>query len=144
MSFRIEHTALSVANLERSISFYCDLIGFEVLQIIESPKEGRLGEVVSIPGCSARLALLQLGGRVLELFEYLEPKGKPISQSETQADKGFSHLCFATDDVWADYEKLKQKGVRFYNKPIEIRPGVTVVYLYGPDNETCELRQANI
>jgi hypothetical protein len=33
-------------------------------------------------------------------------------------------------------------GVVFYNEPIEYRPGVWNAYFYGPDGETCEMRQS--
>jgi catechol 2,3-dioxygenase-like lactoylglutathione lyase family enzyme len=141
LSVRCEHVALSVANLERSVAFYVDLFGFEKTAVIECPPERGLGRIVGIPGCSARIAQLKLGSLVLELFEYLDPRGRPIPPDRTQADHGFTHIGFASDDIHADYEWLRQQGVRFYSAPIEYRPHVWNAYLYGPDNETCELRQ---
>lgn len=200
MTKMLDHVALSVTNLERSIAFYCDLFGMQVVRIIECPPERGLGEVTGMPGCSARIAHLQPRRRsegesgnhlanhsvdhsmdhsvnhparhpsneaseaeppapeastpeppapepqalvtMLELFEYEQPVGKKIGPDRKQADIGFTHIGFSTDDVRADYERLKAHGVRFVSKPIEFRPNVWLFYFYGPDGEVCELRQS--
>lgn len=141
LELKFGHVALSVSDLERSVSFYTNLLGFEKVDVIECPREIGLGDIVGIPGCSARIVHLRLGGMILELFEYLSPRGRPISPERTQADNGLTHLGFDTKDIHSDYKRLQEAGVKFYNKPIKYRPGVCNVYFYGPDGETCELRQ---
>lgn len=137
----LEHAALSVADLERSIGFYRDLIGLEVIRIIECGPEMPLGEVTGMPGCRARIAHLQSGPNMLELFEYQKPRGRKIPQGHKQADRGLIHLGFTSTDARADYLRLKQMGVKTFSEPIEFRPGVWLFYFYGPDGEVCELRQ---
>jgi catechol 2,3-dioxygenase-like lactoylglutathione lyase family enzyme len=138
----LEHPALSVASLERSIAFYRDVLGLELQRIIEVPDRPRLGEVVNIPGCAARIAHLQSGPVILELLEYIAPRGRPVPPDRTQADLGFTHIGFASKDIHADYARLRRMGVVFYNEPIEYRPGVWNAYFFGPDGETCEMRQS--
>ncbi len=138
---RLEHAALSVADLERSIAFYCDVLGLRVIRIIECGPEMRLGDVTNMPECRARIAHLESGPNMLELFEYCRPSGKKIPQDHKQADQGLIHLGFTSTDVRGDYQRLKKQGVRFFSEPIEFRPDVWIVYFYGPDNEVCELRQ---
>jgi len=142
MALKLHHTGLSVTDLDRSIAFYGDLLGFKVLRIIEAEPEGKLGEVVNVPGACARLAHLALGDAILELLEYSYPRGRAIPTEYTMADTGFSHICLASDDILSDYLRLKGRGVRFYTEPMEYRPGVRMAYFWGPDGETCELRQA--
>jgi catechol 2,3-dioxygenase-like lactoylglutathione lyase family enzyme len=137
----MEHTALSVQDLDRSIAFYQDRMGMTLERIIESGPEMGLGDIVGIPGCSARIAHLSSGAFMLELFEYTDPRGKRVPTDRTQADHGFSHIGFTSTDARADYASLKQHGVEFLGEPVEYRPGVWVVYFYGPDHEVCELRQ---
>jgi len=137
----LEHTALSVSSLERSLTFYRDILGFRVERILEPAPERDLGRINGLPGCSARIAHLTLGPCMLELFEYLEPRGKPIPEKKTQADLGFLHMGLTSTDVNGDYQRLKASGVEFYGEPVEFRPGVWVVYFRGPDGETAELRQ---
>ena len=138
----MEHVALSVGDLDRSISFYRSLLGMKVDRIVEAGPEMGLGDIINIPGCSARIAHLKLGGFMLELFEYTDPRGNPIAKDGTQADHGFTHLGFKSSDARSDYASLRDAGVEFLAEPVEFRPGVWVVYLYGPDGEVCELRQS--
>jgi hypothetical protein len=78
---------------------------------------------------------------MLELFEYLDPRGRPVFPERRQADHGLIHLGFTSIDVRADYSRLKNKGVSFFSEPVEFRPNVWIVYFYGPDGEVCELRE---
>ena len=142
MITNIDHVALSVVNLERSLEFYRDIIGFEVVRILECGPEMRLGDVNGMPGCTARIAHLSLGDNMLELFEYQRPRGKKIPIDRNQADHGLIHLGFTSTDARADYARLQEHGVKFLSKPIEFRPGVWIFYFYGPDGEVCELRES--
>jgi catechol 2,3-dioxygenase-like lactoylglutathione lyase family enzyme len=138
---KLGHVALSVANMEKSLSFYRDLLGLEVIRMIEPDLKMGLGNVVGIPDCLARIAHLRMGSNMLELFEYQKPRGNPISKDFTQAGHGYTHIGFESDDIQGDCARLKEWGVDFINKPVEFRKGVWIVYFYGPDGEVCELRQ---
>lgn len=137
----LEHVALSVSNLERSIDFYCRVLGLEKIRIIECSREMKLGDIVGLPGCTARIAHLRSGEFMLELFEYINPRGRPIPGDFRQADNGYTHVGFTSTDVRADFKRLKEQGINFIGEPVEFRPGVWVVYFYGPEGEVCELRQ---
>ncbi len=137
----MEHAALSVSNLDRSVEFYCEVLGMKHLRTIDSTPEMGLGRIIGHPGAAARIAHLASSSLMLELFEYSEPAGRPIPDDRTQADRGFIHVAFASTDVPADAEYLRTNGVRFLGEPVEYRPGVWVLYFYGPDGEVCELRQ---
>ncbi|MBD3306838.1 hypothetical protein GF339_10450 [candidate division KSB3 bacterium] len=139
----LNHVALSVADFDRSVAFYRDLLDCEVTRILDCPPEKGLGDVVGMPGCAARIAHLQSGDMMFEIFEYHDPRGKPIPPDHKQADHGFTHVGFTSTDAKADYERLKAHGVKFFSEPIEFRPDVWIFYFYGPDGEVCELRQAN-
>jgi catechol 2,3-dioxygenase-like lactoylglutathione lyase family enzyme len=141
---RLEHTALSVSDMERSLTFYRDLLGMRVMRDLEPGLGGdKLGDVTGMPGCRARIVHLDLGGTMLELFQYLDPTGRPLAHDHGQADVGFTHIGLSSDDVRADYRRLKAEGVTFISEPVEFRPGVWIVYFRGPDGEVCELRQGD-
>ncbi len=142
MISRLEHVGLSVSDLDRSIAFYRDLLGLEVLRVIEAGPTMRLGDIVGMPGCSARIAHMMKGDEMLELFEYKSPRGKPVPADRRQADLGLVHVGFTSTDTRGDYERLKAAGVTFLSEPVEFRPGVWVVYFRGPDGEVGELRQS--
>ena len=137
----IEHIGLSVADLDRSLAFYRDLMGFELLRVLDCTPEGDLGTVVGMPGCCARIAHLLLDGRMLELFEYAEPRGRVQREDARQADHGWIHMGLTSSDVCGDYARLRDAGVAFLSEPVEFRPGVWIVYFKGPDGEVVELRQ---
>jgi catechol 2,3-dioxygenase-like lactoylglutathione lyase family enzyme len=141
MTGGIEHVALSVADLERSIAFYRDLLGLEVIRILDCGSETPLGSVTGLKGAGARIAHLRAGEVMLELFEYLNPRGRPPAAGRRQADHGFIHIGLASADVRSDYQRLAAEGVEFLSGPVEFRPGVWMCYFYGPDGEVCELRK---
>lgn len=137
----LEHVGLSVADLDRSIAFYRDVLGFTVVRVLEVTPAMRLGDVVGLPPCTARIAHLTLGPAMLELFEYRDPTGRPVPVDRTHADHGFNHVGLTSTDTRADCERLRGWGVEFVGEPLEFRPGVWIVYFRGPDGEICELRQ---
>lgn len=141
MIIQIEHPALSVANLDRSLAFYRDLLGLELIRIIEPREDSKLGMITGQPDARARIAHLRLGENMLELFQYVTPCGRPLPKDHRQADHGFIHAGFRSTDVREDCCRLSEKGVQFISEPVEFRPGVWVVYFRGPDGEVCELRQ---
>jgi glyoxylase I family protein len=141
---KIDHVALSVSNLERSIKFYQDIIGFRITLILKKRFDTPLDVVTGLPGCKAQIAHLNLGNTMLELFEFSIPRGKPIPSNVGPFKHfGWIHLCFTSTNVRADFSKLESQGVKFISKPLEFRPGVWVVYFYGPDGEVCELRETS-
>jgi catechol 2,3-dioxygenase-like lactoylglutathione lyase family enzyme len=142
MITHLEHIGLSVSNLERSYNFYCKNLNCEVIRIIEANPENKLGKVIGLKGCSARIAHLKAGDNMLELFEYIAPRGKKISKNHSQADLGFIHAGFTSTNVRDDFRRMKENGVRFISEPVEFRPNVWICYFYGPDGEVCEIRES--
>ena len=142
MITNLEHIGLSVSNFERSVEFYCKNLHCNVIRIIEPTQESTLGKVVGLKNCSARIAHLNVGENMLELFEYIKPKGEKIPENHKQADNGFIHAGFTSTNVRDDYQIMKENGVRFISEPVEFRPNVWICYFYGPDGEVCEIRES--
>ena len=88
---RLEHMALSVADIQRSIDFYCGVLGLELVRQLDCGAETSLGKVVGLPNCSAKIAHLMCGETMLELFEYTSPRGESMPPARPQADHGFVH-----------------------------------------------------
>jgi len=134
------HVALGVSSMERSLQFYRDLIGMKVMLEIDV-QDDRIARLVGVPGAKCKIAHLQLGDAMLELFEYTAPPGTNYAQKVNQYDHGLIHLGFEVNDFHNHVAALKQKGFSFLGEPVEFRPNVWVVYFRGPDGEVCELRQ---
>ena len=140
----IEHAGLSVADLERSIEFYTEVMGLTLVRTIDTSGDSRLGEVVGLENCVARIAHLESEGGMLEHFGYKRPKGKPVPVDRNQSDLGFSHIGFSSKDARTEYRRLAGRGVEVMHTPVEFRPDVWIFYFRGPDGEVCEIRETPI
>jgi len=134
------HAGLSVSDMGRSLEFYRDYLGMKVLMELDI-QDDRIARVVGIPGAKCKIAHLQLGEAVLELFEYSDPKGLNVAKDMQQCDKGISHLGFEVNDIHRHLQELQERGCELLGEPVEFRPGVWVAYFRGPDGEVVEFRQ---
>jgi catechol 2,3-dioxygenase-like lactoylglutathione lyase family enzyme len=142
----IHHTGFTVGDLDRSLSFYRDLLGLETLAEQEK-KGGYLAAIVGHGDAHVRMAHLRVpgDGHVVELFEYLAPEGQRPRPLDP-ADVGTSHLCFVVDDLLALYERLRAAGIdSFLSPPVEVDTGINrggrALYLRDPDGIPVELFQ---
>jgi catechol 2,3-dioxygenase-like lactoylglutathione lyase family enzyme len=141
----LAHTGLTVSDLERSIGFYRDALGFEV--VLEQEKRGGyLGAIVGYPDAHVRMAHLALPGsdHRIELFEYLEPPS--AARTTEPRDVGVTHVCLLVDDLQALYERLRTSGAcSFVSPPVEVDTGAnrggSALYLRDPDGILVELFQ---
>jgi catechol 2,3-dioxygenase-like lactoylglutathione lyase family enzyme len=141
----LHHTGFTVSDLDRSVTFYRDLLGCEVLATQEK-QGGYLAAIVGYPDAHVRMAHLRLAGgeHVIELFEYLSPAGGRADVEPRNV--GASHLCFIVADLQALYDSLLERGVTsFVSPPIEVDTGINrgglALYLRDPDGITVELFQ---
>ena len=142
----VHHTGFTVSDLDRSLAFYRDQLGLEVIAQQEK-QGGYLGEVVGYPDAHVRMAHLRVPGgkHVLELFEYFAPEGVHPERIEPR-DVGTAHLCFVVDDLPAAYEQLRAAGVdTFVSPPVLVDTGINTggygVYLRDPDGIVVEIFQ---
>src|SRR5438094_723519 len=73
----VHHTSFTVADLQRSLEFFRDRLGLEVVYAREI-REDYFSAIVGLPGCVVRAALLRIpgSGHHVELFQYLAPIGQ--------------------------------------------------------------------
>jgi len=142
---RLHHTCYTVSDLERSLAFYRDLLGCEVIATQEK-EGGYLAAIVGYPDAHVRMAHLRVPGgeHLIELFEYLAPEGGKADVEPRNV--GASHVCFIVDDLPALYERLRERGVEsFVSPPVEVDTGLNrggfALYVRDPDGITVELFQ---
>lgn len=141
---RAHHLGLQVADLERSLAFYRDILGFEVL-FAWNPQADYIRELVGYPGADIHAAVLRLPGSevVLELLDYRNVERSPVDTRT--ANPGTAHIAFFADDLDALYADLVARGVRSVSPPVTptIGPneGGRAVYLIDPDGIRVELIQ---
>jgi catechol 2,3-dioxygenase-like lactoylglutathione lyase family enzyme len=143
MILNTNHTSFTVSEVESSIAFYRDLLGFRLLSLAERPP-GFAELATGIPGARMKTAYLEApGGHRLELIQYLHPPGVKLDIGTNNV--GSAHLALDVDDLHEVYRELKAKGLRFKGEPIEIPAGPNkgnlMVYMLDPDDFTLELIQ---
>ena len=141
---KAHHTGFTVASLERSLAFYRDLLGFEVV-FQWNPRAPYIGELLGYPDVDLHAAILRLPSSdvFLELLEY---RGIPKrSVDMANGNIGNAHIAFNVDELEPLYERLKAGGVRTVSAPITptIGPnkGGRAVYAIDPDGFRVELIQ---
>jgi len=140
----LHHTGLTVADLDRSLHFWRDAMGMEVL-FQQEKAGGYLEAIVGEPGAHVLMTHLAFGGEGprIELFQYLAPSGG--QHRLRPADVGFAHVCVACDDLDERLERLIAAGGTPFSKPVEVDTGVNKggrsVYLRDPDGHVVELER---
>lgn len=137
----LHHVALHTADIERLTRFYRDVVGFELIaeSQFEWKDDATIDTIIRVPGSSAKTCLLRAGNIHLELFEYSSPPargGAPL----TPSDHGYTHICFDSDDVMADFARLRAGGMTFDREPVDIGFARTI-YGKDPDGNVVELQQ---
>lgn len=122
---RILHTMLRVGDLDRSIRFYCDVLGMKLLRRKDYP-DGKF-----------TLAFVGYGeeseGAVIELTHNWGRDGYDLGD-------GFGHVALGVDDIHATCEKLRTAGARITREPGPMKHGKTVIaFLEDPDGYKIEL-----
>jgi catechol 2,3-dioxygenase-like lactoylglutathione lyase family enzyme len=114
----LDHVSVSVADLDRSLAFYRDLLGLRVRERGEE-EGGQMATIIGFPGVRFRYADVELGdGRILELLQYLEPVGRLITQRT--CDPGSGHIAFVVADIDEAYAELVGAGVTVRSAPVTI------------------------
>jgi catechol 2,3-dioxygenase-like lactoylglutathione lyase family enzyme len=139
----LDHVAVTSGDLEASLGFYRDLLGLE-LRARGADRGGEF-DITGIADASVRWADLRLAhGQVLELIEYVDPRGRPIRPSPN--DPGATHISLRVADVDAVYERLREAGAVVVGEPVTITTpgsweGARVFYSSDPDGVSVELIQ---
>jgi methylmalonyl-CoA/ethylmalonyl-CoA epimerase len=107
---RIDHVAILVDDMDKTLSFWRDALGIQMTDLQEAPAE------------KSRIAFLPLGDSEIELVQpttgdsgvarYLEKRGP-----------GIHHICLEVDDIEGMLAQLKDKGVRLINESPQAGPG---------------------
>ncbi len=140
----IQHTGLTVSNLDRSIDFYTRILGCKVIMQQEKTG-GYFAEIVGYPNASVKMAHLSdpAGHHIIELFEFVTPT---VIETHLEPRRvGNAHLCFMVSDLDAMYEKIKDEDIIFFSGPVAVDTGANAggagLYLRDPDGITMEVFQ---
>ena len=146
MPFRIiaaDHTGITIANLERSLAFWRDVLGFTLSH--RAHHTGALAsEVTGVPGAEISIAVLKGHGHKIELLEYLAPPDRKRVDLRP-CDVGSVHIALTVDDLDAVVRVIAQSGWKAAGQPQTLTTGPNagkrVAYIRDPDGTIIELMQ---
>lgn len=136
------HFNVTVDDVDRSLAFWRDLLGLELLGrgIVEYP---HLDEIVGLEDTRIEWAELALpGGGMIEVFRYHRPMGSAVRPRIP--DPGCTHVCLEVQGLDQLVELLRDAGVKTRSsRAVRIPFGdwkdVRSIYVQDPDGITVEL-----
>jgi catechol 2,3-dioxygenase-like lactoylglutathione lyase family enzyme len=139
-----DHTGITVNNLERSLAFWRDVLGFELSHRTHQKSE-LAAEITGIPGAEISLAVLKApGGHKIELLEYVAPLDRKHVDLRP-CDVGSVHVALTVDNLDAVLSAIAASGWKAAGKPQTLKTGPNagkrVVYVRDPDGTTIEFMQ---
>ena len=144
----VKRTTIVVADIDRSLAFYRDLLGFSVFF------DGRIGnpgasDVTATPCEGLRMVVLQAGGADVGLIGLMEIHGPKEPLAATQWDRrlksGESILVIPTEEMRRLHERMLAAGVCVVTPPVRVevpnRPEIHEMMVRDPDGVVVNLTQ---
>ncbi len=137
----LDHVSLAVADLDRSIAFYHDLLGLPILGRGEETAAGAT-ELLGSKEHHFLYADLDLGsGQILELLHFVGSR-KTAGSRRLASPKG--HFGLRVDRLARVLARLRESRIRPHTEPVELKAppwwrGAKCVYVSDPDGVTVEL-----
>jgi len=139
----LNHVALSVADLDRAVEFYCSGLGMQVVE--REPFEGaQYDTILGLDAAKGRVALLRVGSFQIEIFEFASPKPVPAPPARPVCDHGITHFCLDVDAIEALCERLRRAGAAFHCDPLHFPGAGRATYVRDPEGNVFELFQAEV
>ena len=131
MLVRLDHIAIAVPDLHAAIQRFQDDLGLAF--------EGQ----EDVKAAQTRTAFFAVPGTHIELIHPLDGGG-PVAGFLEKRGPGLHHLCFETNDIHGDMQRLAAKGYRFLSAaPTPGAHGSLVVFIHpkSADGVLIELTQ---
>lgn len=140
MTYASSHVGICVSDLDRSMRFYCDGLGFEPAERydLDSTLMPGLDRALEIEGpLTAISQMIVSGGMKVELLHYpgREPQGTP---STSRGLLGLTHLSFNVEKVDTAAKRLVEYGGTILEET-RAETGIVLLFLTDPDGTRVEL-----
>lgn len=136
----VRHVGITVTDIEKSLKFYKDFLGFEENRIMnESGKH--IDNMLSLENVNVKTVKLSLHNTIT-LVELLEFRSHPKKAEENLSITriGTSHFALTVENLDQIYQDWKKRGIEFNSEP-QISPDgyAKVVFCHDPDRNSIEL-----
>ncbi len=136
---------LTVSDLDSSVAFYTQVLAFEKTTEVEvsGSDVDRLQGIFSV---RMRTARLHLGEEIIELTEYVTPRGRPAPAKANSNDRWFQHIAIIVSDMDRAYARLREHRVEHVSPEPQRLPdwnpsagGIEAFYFKDPDGHPLEI-----
>ncbi len=128
----IDHIGILTNDLEKSVKFYTDVLGFSIATKMEMAETGF--SVVFVEKAGSKIELMEYrGGNAPKRSEGVE-----IAMGE-QSIPINDHISFSVDNIEDTVTEFKEKGVIFNLEPMELEGGLKLASFNDPDGVLIEL-----
>jgi catechol 2,3-dioxygenase-like lactoylglutathione lyase family enzyme len=141
----VDAVGMTVSDIDRSVEFFSKVLSFEKVSDIEVAGS-EYERLQGVFGARMRIVRMRLGGEVVELTEYLAPKGRPIPLDSRSNDQWFQHIAIVVSDMDKAYQQLRANKVQHTSTGPQRIPdwneaaaGIKAFYFKGPDGQNLEL-----
>ena len=138
----VRHIGISVTNMEKSLKFYRDLLGFKIEREMDE-SGSHLDNMLSLKNVNVKTIKMSIdgkGGTLVELLQFFSHAKKPEDSEITRI--GTSHFALTVNNLDEIYEKFKKEGIKFNSSPQTSPDGYAkVAFCLDPDNTLIELVQ---
>ena len=122
----IGHVAFKVTDMERSMHFYCDILGGKRAFSLEHPQTGEPWiEYVGLAD-----------GLFIELFYNGTPR---TENNDDEHLTGFLHICVEVDDIFEITDRIKKNGGTMFREPAQGSDNNWQAWVIDPDGNRIEL-----
>jgi catechol 2,3-dioxygenase-like lactoylglutathione lyase family enzyme len=134
----IRHTGIVVDDLEESLRFYRDLLGFTIAKQMRE-KSGYIDTVLALKNVDVTtVKMTAADGQMIELLKFHSHHSAVLSRQI--CDAGPAHIAFTVDDLAGAYRELTGKGIVFNGRPCVSPDGYAkVAFCRAPEGTYIEL-----
>ncbi|MFT6045314.1 MAG: catechol 2,3-dioxygenase-like lactoylglutathione lyase family enzyme [Arenicella sp.] len=140
----VNHIALSVKDLDKTLAFYQQASGYELLSREQVSGDENADALFGKTGIVYEVAVLKAPNMLFELTEFKHNQNATIQTMPPQGP-GMTHTCFQSPASKSGWDKFVAAGATALSrggKPIDLGGyGVTYGYAYDPEGNMVELEQ---
>lgn len=137
----MNHVGIVVADMDRSVSFYRDMLGMELLGQAFAFGGPLFDQVMALDNVKGKICMMKKANVQLELYEFETPASAVKDPNYAVSDRGISHFGVNVEDIDATYERLSAAGVRFHCPVLQFGSGMKATYGRDPDGNVFELME---